>query len=76
MEQPGTYAPIDPRIYILKYQWPNEAVLLMRARTRMPAEHHNVLLEEALELLRARKRAARQSGRDQRPAGDEDVPAA
>ena len=33
MEQPGTYAPIDPRIYILNYQWPNEAVLLMRART-------------------------------------------
>lgn len=33
MEQPGIYAPIDPRIYILNYQWPNEAVLLMRART-------------------------------------------
>ena len=33
MEQPGTYVPIDPRIYILNYQWPNEAVLLMRART-------------------------------------------
>ncbi len=33
MEQPGVYAPIDPRIYILNYQWPNEAVLLMRART-------------------------------------------
>ena len=33
MEQPGAYAPIDPRIYILNYQWTNEAVLLMRART-------------------------------------------
>lgn len=33
MQQPGTYVPIDPRIYILNYQWPNEAVLLMRART-------------------------------------------
>ena len=33
LEQPGTYLPIDPRIYILNYQWNNEASLLMRART-------------------------------------------
>jgi murein DD-endopeptidase MepM/ murein hydrolase activator NlpD len=33
LEQPGTYAPIDPRIYILNYQWTNDALLLMRART-------------------------------------------
>ena len=33
LETPGTYAPIDPRIYILNYQWSNEALLLMRART-------------------------------------------
>jgi len=33
LEKPGTYAPIDPRIYILNYQWSNEALLLMRART-------------------------------------------
>lgn len=33
LELPGTYVPIDPRIYILNYQWPNEATLLMRART-------------------------------------------
>jgi murein DD-endopeptidase MepM/ murein hydrolase activator NlpD len=33
LEQPGTYSPIDPRIYILDYQWPNDAILLMRART-------------------------------------------
>jgi len=33
LEQPGTYAPVDPRIYILNHQWSNEAVLLMRART-------------------------------------------
>jgi murein DD-endopeptidase MepM/ murein hydrolase activator NlpD len=32
LEQPGTYQPIDPRIYILNYQWNNEASLLMRAR--------------------------------------------
>jgi murein DD-endopeptidase MepM/ murein hydrolase activator NlpD len=32
-EQPGSYVPIDPRIYILNYQWPNEASLLMKART-------------------------------------------
>ena len=29
----GTFAPVDPRIYILNHQWSNEAVLLMRART-------------------------------------------
>jgi murein DD-endopeptidase MepM/ murein hydrolase activator NlpD len=33
LESPGTYVPIDPRIYILNHQWSNEAVLLMRART-------------------------------------------
>lgn len=33
LETPGTYAPIDPRIYILNYQWNNEAALLMKART-------------------------------------------
>jgi murein DD-endopeptidase MepM/ murein hydrolase activator NlpD len=33
LEQPGTYMPVDPRIYILNHQWSNEAVVLMRART-------------------------------------------
>jgi len=33
LEQPGTFKPVDPRIYILNHQWSNEAVLLMRART-------------------------------------------
>lgn len=33
LEKPGTYAPVDPRIYILDHQWSNEALLLMRART-------------------------------------------
>jgi murein DD-endopeptidase MepM/ murein hydrolase activator NlpD len=33
LEQPGAYKPVDPRIYILNYQWSNEAQLLMRART-------------------------------------------
>ncbi|HVE73002.1 MAG TPA: M23 family metallopeptidase [Thermoanaerobaculia bacterium] len=33
LEEPGTYVPIDPRIYILNYQWSNDALLLMRART-------------------------------------------
>jgi murein DD-endopeptidase MepM/ murein hydrolase activator NlpD len=33
LETPGTYAAIDPRIYILNHQWSNEAVVLMRART-------------------------------------------
>jgi murein DD-endopeptidase MepM/ murein hydrolase activator NlpD len=33
LEQPGEYAPVDPRIYILNHQWSNDAVLLMKART-------------------------------------------
>jgi murein DD-endopeptidase MepM/ murein hydrolase activator NlpD len=33
LENPGTYAPVDPRIYILNYTWTNEAALLMRRRT-------------------------------------------
>jgi len=33
LEQPGAYTPIDPRIYILNYQWSNEANLLIRSRT-------------------------------------------
>src|SRR5438067_5590351 len=33
LEQPGTYVAIDPRIYILNYQWSNEAKLLVRSRT-------------------------------------------
>jgi murein DD-endopeptidase MepM/ murein hydrolase activator NlpD len=33
LEVPGTYVPVDPRIYVLDYQWNNEALLLMRART-------------------------------------------
>jgi murein DD-endopeptidase MepM/ murein hydrolase activator NlpD len=33
LEAPQRYDPIDPRIYILNYQWSNEALLLMRART-------------------------------------------
>jgi murein DD-endopeptidase MepM/ murein hydrolase activator NlpD len=33
LEVPQRFDPIDPRIYILNYQWNNEALLLMRART-------------------------------------------
>ncbi len=33
LEQNGVFSPIDPRIYILNYQWNNEALLLMQART-------------------------------------------
>ena len=33
LERPGMYDPIDPRIYILNYQWNNEASLLIQART-------------------------------------------
>jgi len=33
LERPGTYVAIDPRIYILNYQWSNEAKLLVRSRT-------------------------------------------
>src|SRR4051794_4218473 len=31
LETAGAYKPVDPRIYILNYQWNNEAQLLMRA---------------------------------------------
>lgn len=33
LEDPDAYRPIDPRIYILNYQWSNEASLLMKSRT-------------------------------------------
>jgi murein DD-endopeptidase MepM/ murein hydrolase activator NlpD len=33
LENPGNYVPIDPRIYILNYQWNNDASLLIRSRT-------------------------------------------
>ena len=33
IEAPGKHVPIDPRIYILNYQWNNEAALLIKART-------------------------------------------
>jgi murein DD-endopeptidase MepM/ murein hydrolase activator NlpD len=33
LELADRFDPIDPRIYILNYQWSNEALLLMRART-------------------------------------------
>jgi murein DD-endopeptidase MepM/ murein hydrolase activator NlpD len=33
LEVAGTYIPIDPRIYILNYEWPHEASLLIKART-------------------------------------------
>jgi murein DD-endopeptidase MepM/ murein hydrolase activator NlpD len=33
IERPGTYEPIDPRIYILNYQWNNEEKLLIQRRT-------------------------------------------
>ena len=32
LEQPGQHMPIDPRIYILNYQWNNEASLLISSR--------------------------------------------
>ncbi|HSP16918.1 MAG TPA: M23 family metallopeptidase [Thermoanaerobaculia bacterium] len=32
LEVAGTYVPIDPRIYILNYEWNNEASLLIRSR--------------------------------------------
>jgi len=40
-----------------------ESYLLLRARTRMPAEEHSALLEEALGLIRSRKRAAQDKPR-------------
>ncbi|HSP33424.1 MAG TPA: M23 family metallopeptidase [Thermoanaerobaculia bacterium] len=33
IQSSGTYVPIDPRIYILNYEWNNEAALLIKARS-------------------------------------------
>jgi murein DD-endopeptidase MepM/ murein hydrolase activator NlpD len=33
LERPGTFDPVDPRIYILDYQWSDEEALLIRARS-------------------------------------------
>jgi len=33
LQTAGTYVPIDPRIYILNYEWNNEAALLIKARS-------------------------------------------
>jgi murein DD-endopeptidase MepM/ murein hydrolase activator NlpD len=33
VERPGKFDPIDPRIYILNYQWNNEEKILINART-------------------------------------------
>jgi murein DD-endopeptidase MepM/ murein hydrolase activator NlpD len=33
IERPGQFEPVDPRIYILNYQWSNEEALLARRRT-------------------------------------------
>lgn len=43
LEKQGTYAPIDPRIYILNYEWTNEASLLIRARTSRDYSHFDPL---------------------------------
>ncbi|HUP63673.1 MAG TPA: M23 family metallopeptidase [Thermoanaerobaculia bacterium] len=32
LDSPGTYRPVDPQIYILDYQWDDQAALLNRAR--------------------------------------------
>ena len=32
LQQKGTYQAIDPRIYILNYQWNNEAKILSKSR--------------------------------------------
>ena len=37
------YIPIDPRIYILNYQWNNEASLLMRSRTSKECKNFDPL---------------------------------
>ena len=33
LERPGQFDPVDPRIYILDYQWSDEEALLIRSRT-------------------------------------------
>lgn len=55
LEQPGTYVPIDPRIYILNYVWPHEANLLARARRSKDYRNFEPL-PSAFVALRAVKR--------------------
>jgi murein DD-endopeptidase MepM/ murein hydrolase activator NlpD len=43
LQEEGNYVPIDPRIYILNYQWSNEAALLMRRRTSKDYENFDPL---------------------------------
>ncbi len=43
LEEAGSYIPIDPRIYILNYQWSNEASLLMKSRTSKDYEDFDPL---------------------------------
>lgn len=56
LEKPGTYAPVDPRIYILDHQWSNEAVLLMRARTTKDYRNFDPLPSAFVGLSRGGKR--------------------
>lgn len=43
LERPGAYQPVDPRIYILNYQWNNEQSLLARARSSRDMSHFDPL---------------------------------
>ncbi|HUP63613.1 MAG TPA: M23 family metallopeptidase [Thermoanaerobaculia bacterium] len=56
LEQPGRYDPIDPRIYILNYQWNNEALLLMRARTSKEYRNFDPLPSAFVGFARGSKR--------------------
>ncbi|HEX2835015.1 MAG TPA: M23 family metallopeptidase [Thermoanaerobaculia bacterium] len=64
LESPGSYTPVDPRIYILNHQWSNEALLLMRARTTN--EYQNF---EPLPSAFSGQSASAKSGGSRRRAG-------
>ena len=50
----GTYVPVDPRIYILNYQWSNEAALLMQAPRRQGVQR----LRSAASVFVGKRRAS------------------
>ncbi|MEO8218850.1 MAG: M23 family metallopeptidase [Acidobacteriota bacterium] len=43
LQHPGIFEPVDPRIYILNYQWTDEETLLIRARSSKKYENFDPL---------------------------------
>ena len=43
LQRAGAYEPVDPRIYILNYQWSDEESVLIRARSSKKYENFDPL---------------------------------